>query len=278
MMSPRQFEKKGDMRFKDLSRLKQPEPLRIAFGNLPQHIVMATYAKDKAFKISELVGTIFEQSYEWYGFTLADKDQPECVIDIGLPRNDMNLRDYTTIGSARIAEFQEMLPRDVIINGWIHSHAALDYRHFSGTDKRNHLTVLDFVAGRTRRGLAKEEIVIQDLVLLEKDRFVAEDLRQGSVALITDGPITEAKVMEAVYGSFCFSIVIGDRGWHEQEIYYRETGILSGRTTVTSKAAEIEFVDTGRLLTSIDVSALREEVEKKIRPNANPPVETMERM
>jgi hypothetical protein len=239
---------------------------------------MATYAKEKAFKINELVGSIFEQSYEWYGFTLADQDHPECIVDIGLPRNDMNLQDYTTIGSVRIAEFQEMLPRNLIINGWIHSHGALSYRHFSGTDKRNHLTVLDFVAARTRRPLAKEEIVIQDLVLLEKDRFAAEDLRRGSVSLIANGPITEAKVMETVYGSFCFSIVIGDRGWHEQEIYYRETGILSGRTTVTSKAADIEFVDTGRLLTSIDAHALRNEVEEKIQPNTNPPVERVERM
>ena len=266
------------MRFKGLSRLKRPEALRIVLGNLPQRIVMTTYAKDKAFKISELVGSVFEQSYEWYGFTLADKDHPECIADIGLPRNDLNLRDYTTIGSARIAEFHERLPKDFIINGWIHSHGALNYRHFSGTDKRNHLTVLDFVAARTRSPLAKEEIVVHDLVLLEKDRFVAEDLRKGSVSLITNGPITEAKVMETVYGSFCFSIVIGDRGWHEQEIYYRETGILSGRTTVTNKAADIEFVDTGGLLTSIDVSALRKEVEKKLRPNTNPPVETMERM
>ena len=266
------------MRFKGLSGLKRPEPLRIALGNLPQHIVMATYAKDKAFKISELVASIFEQSYEWYGFTLADKDHPECIADIGLPRNDLNLEDYTTIGSARIAEFQEMLRRDVIINGWIHSHGGLMVKCFSPTDERNHLVVLDFVAARTRRPLAKEEIVIQDLVLLEKDRFVAEDLRKGSVCLITDGPITEAKVMETVYGSFSFSIVIGDRGWHEQEIYYRETGILSGQTTVTSKAAAIEFVDTERLLTSIDVSALRDEVEKKIRPNTNPPVEIVERM
>jgi hypothetical protein len=84
--------------------------------------------------------------------------------------------------------------------------------------------------------------------------------------------------METVYGSFCFSIVIGDRGWHEQEIYYRETGILSGRTTVTSKAADIEFVETGRLLTSSDASALRDEVEEKIQPTSNPPVEIMERM
>jgi hypothetical protein len=278
MTNPMKLEGEIGMRFKGLSRLKRPEPLRIALGNSPQHIVMANYAKDKAFKLSELVGSIFEQSYEWYGFTLADVDHPERIVDIGLPRNDMNLQDYTTIGFGGIAEFQEMLPKDVIINGWIHSHGALNYRHFSDTDKRNHLTVLDFVAARTRRPLAKKEIVIQDLVLLERDKFVERDLRKGSVSLITDGPITEAKVIETVYGSFCFSIVIGDGGWHEQEIYYRETGILSGRTMVTSKVADIEFVDTGKLLTSIDVSALRDEVKEKIQPNTNPPVETVERM
>ena len=56
------------MRFKDLSQLKRPEPLTITLGNLPQHILMAKYAKDKAFKISERVGVIFEKSFEWYGF------------------------------------------------------------------------------------------------------------------------------------------------------------------------------------------------------------------
>ena len=73
---------------------------------------MAKYAKDKAFKISELVGMIFEKSFEWYGFTLADKDHPELIIDIGLPQNDLNLQDYTALGSQRIAEFQESLPED----------------------------------------------------------------------------------------------------------------------------------------------------------------------
>jgi len=266
------------MRFKDLSHLKRPKPLTIKLGNLPQHILMAKYAKDKAFKISKLVGAIFERSFEWYGFTLASNDQPELIADIGLPKNDLNLQDYTTLGSQRIAEFQESLPEDVLINGWIHSHGDLNYRHFSKTDEQNHVTVLDFVAARTRKPLAKKEIAIQNLVLLEKDRFLEKDLEKGSICLITDGPITEAKIMETLYGSFCYSIVIGDEGWHEQEIHCREMGILSGHTTARSQAANIEFVDTGRSLSQSDINELSNEVEEKIKPHTDPPPELIERM
>ncbi|MEE8431066.1 MAG: hypothetical protein V3S16_07455 [Candidatus Desulfatibia sp.] len=266
------------MRFKNLSQLKRPKPLEITLGSLPQHILMAEYAKNRAFKINELVGVIFEESFEWYGFTLADQDHPELIVDIGLPQNDLNLHDYTSLGSESIAQFQESLPKELIINGWIHSHGALNYKHFSHTDEKNHLTVLDFVAARTRKPLAKQEVVIQDLVLLEKDRFVEKDMEKGSVSLITDGPITEAKIMETVYGSFCYSIVIGDEGWHEQKILYRERGILSGHTTVSSKTADIEFVDTGRFITQVDISTLRDEVKKKIKPHTDPPPEVIERM
>jgi len=266
------------MRFKDLSHLKRPEPLTITLGNLPQHILMTKYAKDKAFKISERVGAIFEKSFEWYGFTLANTDHPELITDIGLPQNDLNLQDYTTLGSQRIAEFQESLPEDLLINGWIHSHGDLNYRHFSKTDEQNHVTVLDFVAARTRKPLAKKEIAIQDLVLLEKDRFVETDLERGSICLITDGPITEAKIMETIYGSFCYSIVIGDKGWHEQEIHCREMGILSGHTTVRSQAANIEFVDTGRSLSQSYINELSNEVEEKIKAHTDPPPEMIERM
>lgn len=266
------------MRFKDLSHLKRPEPLTIILGNLPQHILMSKYAKDKAFKISELVGVIFEKSFEWYGFTVANSDHPELITDIGLPKNDFNLQDYTTLGSQRISEFQESLSEDVIINGWIHSHGALNYRHFSSTDEKNHLTVLDFVAARTRKPLAKKEIAIQNLVLLEKDRFMEKDLEKGSVCLITDGPITEAKIMETIYGSFCYSIVIGDEGWHEQEIHCREKGILSGHTTLRSQAANIELVDMERSLSQDDIRALSDEVEQKIKPHTDPPPELIERM
>jgi hypothetical protein len=266
------------MRFKDLSRLKRPKPLRITLGNLPQHILMTKYAKTKAFKISELVGALFEKSFEWYGFTLANNDHPELITDIGLPKNDLNQQDYTTLGSQRIAEFQESLSEDVMINGWIHSHGALNYRHFSNTDEKNHLTVLDFIAARNRKPLAKKEIVIQDLVLLEKERFMEKDLEKGSISIITDGPITEAKIMETIYGSFCYSIVIGDEGWHEQQIHCRERGILSGHTTVWSKSTNIKFIDTQRTLKPEEIQAIGKEVKEKIQPNLNPPTELIERM
>jgi len=266
------------MRFKNLSQLKRPEPLTITLGSLPQQILMTVYARDKAFKINDLIGAIFEESFEWYGFTLSHKDHPELIADIGLPQNDFNLQDYTTLGSERIAEFQESLTEDVIINGWIHSHGALNYKHFSHTDEKNHLTVLDFVASRTRKPLAKKEVSVQDMVFLQKDRFGQKDMEKGSVCLITDGPITEARIMETVYGSFCYSIVIGDTGWHEQEIHCRKRGILSGHTTVSSKGANIEFVDTGKTLSNIDISALNDEVKEKIKPHTDPPPELIERM
>jgi len=266
------------MRFKNLSQLKRPKPLIISLGSLPQHILMAKYAKDKAFIISERVSAIFEKSFEWYGFTLANIDHPELIVDIGLPQNDLNLQDYTTLGSQRIAEFQESLPSNVLINGWIHSHGALNYKHFSHTDEKNHLTVLDFVTARTRKPIAKKEIAVQDLVLLEKNRFVEKDLEKGSISLITDGPITEAKIMETVYGSFCYSIVIGDEGWHEQQIHCRERGILSGHTTVWSRSTDIKFIDTQRTLKPKEIQAIGKEVKEKIQPNLNPPTELIERM
>jgi hypothetical protein len=266
------------MRFKTLSRLKRSEPLEIILGNLPKSILMAEYARAKAFKISAMVLKIFKESYEWYGFTLADPAHPEFIIDIGLPENNMNLQNYTTLGSSKIAEFHESLPKDHIINGWIHSHGALNYKHFSTTDEKNSRTVLDFVAAGTRKPLAKKEIPIQDLVLLEKGRFSEKDLEKGTISLITDKPITEAKIMETVYGSFCFSIVIGDSGWHEQQIHYRERSILSGHGSVRSQSTNIEFVDTQRTLSPEEIQVLSNEVKDKIQPNLNPPPELIERM
>jgi hypothetical protein len=266
------------MRFKNLSELKRPELREFSLASLPQKITMAHFAKEKAFAINELVRMVYKESLEWYGFTLGTKGNPGLVADIGLPRNNLNLQDYVSLSSERIAEFQESLPEEVVINGWIHSHGDLMYRHFSSTDERNHRVMLDFVAAGLRRAVAKREIAIKDLVLLIEDCFVREDLTAGSVCLITDAPITSATIMETVFGSFCYAIVIGDEGWHEQQIHYRENGVLSGRTVLSSKQAQILLVDTGRVFTHLDMSALRGEVEEKIQPNANPPVEKMERM
>jgi hypothetical protein len=266
------------MRFKSLSELKRPELREVSLATLPQKVTMAHYAREKAFKINELVRTVYDDSLEWYGFTLGSKGNPELITDIGLPRNDLNLQTYTTLSSEKIAEFKESLPVDVIINGWIHSHGALMYKQFSHTDEKNHLVVLDFVAASLRRPVAKREVVIKDLVFLLKDQFVEEDLAAGSVCLITDVPVTVATIMETIYGGFCYAIVIGDEGWHEQQIHYKENGVLSGHTAVSAKVAGILLVDSGRVLTRLDISELRDEVEGKIQPNTNPPLETTERM
>ena len=58
---------------------------------------MAQYAREKAFKINELVRTVHQDSLEWYGFTLGTTGNPDLITDIGLPRNDLNLQHYTTL-------------------------------------------------------------------------------------------------------------------------------------------------------------------------------------
>ncbi len=266
------------MRFKSLAALKRSDLTEISLGTLPQSIPMAHYARAKAFKLNELVRAVHEQSLEWYGFTLGTRGAPELIADIGLPRNDLNLEHYTTLSGERIAEFQESLPADVVINGWIHSHGALMYQHFSRTDEENHRAVLDFVAASLRKPVAKREIAVKDLVLLVRGRYTDEDLTEGSVSLITDVPVTSATLMEAVYGSFCYAVVIGDEGWHHQQILHQVDGVLSGYRARNQKEARIIPVDTGRVLTRQEISALRDEVEAKIRPDPNPPLETMERM
>jgi len=266
------------MRFRSLSELERPEPKEVILATLPQEISMALYAKAKAFKINELVREIHQESYEWYGFTIADKDNPEIIADIGLPKNDQNLQDFTTLGPERIAEYHESLPEQFIINGWIHSHGALKYKHFSHTDETNQATVLDFVTARLRWAVAKKEVPIQDLNFLVKGEFEEKDLVKGSVSIITDGVISKATIMETIYGGFCYSIVIGDEGWHEQEIHYKERGVLSGHSAVSKRRSDIVFIDTGRSLTETDIALLSDEVEEKIQPNINPPPELIERM
>jgi hypothetical protein len=266
------------MRFRSLSELKRPEPKEVILATLPQEISMTLYAKTKAFKINDLVREIHQKSYEWYGFTLADRENPEIIADIGLPKNDENLQDFTTLGPERIAEYHESLPEDIIINGWIHSHGALKYKHFSHTDEENQATVLDFVTARLRWVIAKKEVPIQDLHLLVKGEFDEQELTKGSVSLITDGSISEATIMETIYGGFCYSIVIDDEGWHEQEIHYKERGVLSGYSMVNKKSSAIAFIDTGKSFTEADTALLSKEVEENIQPNINPPPELIERM
>jgi hypothetical protein len=253
------------MRFKSLKDLKRRPPQEIFLAALPEDIQITRFALDKAFKINELVRTIHKESLEWYGFTLAAREHPEVVIDIGLPRNEENILEYASLGPEKIAAYQEALPPEVVINGWIHSHGSLEFRKFSSVDEDNQRTVLDYVTTRLRQPVAKRELVIQDLVCLVKGQYQEQDLEKGSVNLITDAPVREAALLETVYGGFCYAIVIGDDGWHSQEIHYKNRGILSGYTMVASREAELRLLDSAPLSTA-DVHLLSEEVREKIQP------------
>lgn len=265
------------MRFKSLAELQRPARGETVLAALPDKIRMAHYARQKAFKINELVRSLYQDSYEWYGYTLARRDDPELIVDVGLPRNEQNVLQYTRVHPEKIAAYQEALPAEVLINGWIHSHGNLDLKQFSDIDAENQVTVLDYVTAGLRRPLAKQEIVINDLSLLVKGDFTEDDLPKGSVTIITDRPVSEVRILETVYGVFCYSIVIGDDGWHHQEIYYKKRGILSGQTIVSQKDSDIVLVDTGRVLTEADIAELTAEVKEKIHPETytSPKIETM---
>ncbi|MFZ5447916.1 MAG: hypothetical protein ACOZFS_04680 [Thermodesulfobacteriota bacterium] len=254
------------MRFKSLAELKRGEAYEIELASLPQEIKLTSFAKAKAFKINELVRQIHEDSYEWYGYTLGSKENPERIVDIGLPENDENMQQYTRVSPENIAAYQQSLPVERIINGWIHSHGKLSFQGFSQIDAENQRVVLDYITTLLKVPVAKRELLIRDLVLLVEGQCGDEDLKKGSVSLITDAPIAKAKIMETVYGGFCYAIVIGDSGWHQQEIHYKRRGILSGHTSFSQKSAEIIHLETQESLTQSDIAALQEEVKHKIQP------------
>lgn len=265
------------MRFKSLTALQRRQPREIVLATLPEDIPITSLALDKAFKINELVRALFQESFEWYGFTLAARETPEVVIDIGLPHNEENILHYASLSPEKIAAFQEALPAEVVINGWIHSHGSLEFKKFSSVDDVNQRTVLDYVNSRLRRPVAKREIVIGDLALLVKGRYDDQDLARGNVNLITDAPVGEASLLEMVYGGFCYAIVIGDDGWRHQEIHHLTRGILSGRTTVASREAELRLLESEHSLSDADIHLLRQEVAEKIRPVTYKP-EKLERI
>lgn len=266
------------MKLKNLSTIRRREPREIVLAALPEEIPMARFAREKAFAINDLVHAVYGASLEWYGYTLGERARPDMVVDVGLPRNDQNVTEYTQIAPQKIQEYQEALPETLVINGWIHSHGRLDYQGFSDIDEENHLTVLDYVFSLLRKPVAKREVLVEDLSLLVKDRITQEDLIRGSVALVTDAPVNEVQIFETVYGGFCYGIVIGDEGWHRQDILYKSRGILSGQTQVSKREADLVLVDTGRRLSGADIDGLRKEVRRSLRPVTNPPTEQIERM
>ena len=277
------------MRFKALKDLSRAAPLEVRLASLPQEIFITDYAKAKAFAVSELVRRVHGEAFEWYGFTLAERTRPEIIVDVGLPENTENLESYTSLSPERIAAFQETLPEGHIINGWLHSHGELEYRHFSPVDDLNQATVLDYVTSLLRVPVAQKEVVIRDLALGvlgedESSNLALQKISPGSappapasVTLLTDVPVARAQLLETVYGGFCFAIVIGDTGWTEQEIHYKTRGVLTGETIVSQQPAELTLVTTGKLLTDSDLEALEQEVKDRVRPITHKP-ENIERM
>jgi len=276
------------VRFKALKDLSRAAPLEVALGSLPEVILITDYAKAKAFAVSELVRRVHGEAFEWYGFTLAERARPEVIVDVGLPENTENQETYTSISPERIAAYQETLQSGAIINGWVHSHGELDYRHFSPVDDFNQATVLDYVTSLLRVPVAQKEVVIRDLAL----GVIGEGPDPGppgggeeeksppapaSVTLLTDVPVGRAKLLETVYGGFCFGIVIGDEGWTQQEIHYKTRGVLTGETLVSKRQADLTLVTTGQVLTTSDLEALELEVKDRIRPITHKP-ENIERM
>ncbi len=261
-----------------MADLRKPEPEEIKLAELPEVIRMARFAWDKALAISQLVREIFEKSYEWYGYTIGRREEPEVIVDIGLPPNSMNELQYTQIGPENIAAYQEGLSAEQVITGWIHSHGSLEHRDFSPIDVANQATVLDYVTTLVRAPVAKKEIAIRDLVLLVEGEWGKEEVGRGSVCVITDVPVRQVRLLETVYGGFCYALVIGDAGWHKQEIHYRRRGVLTGQSTVSRREAELVLVDSGRVLSEEEREWLRQEVAEKIKPVTAPAPERMEHL
>jgi hypothetical protein len=267
------------MRFKALQDLARPAPREIVLATLPDRVLITDYAKAKAFAVSESVRRVHGEAFEWYGFTLAERRRPEVIVDVGLPENVENQETYTSLSPEGIAAYQETLSAGLIINGWLHSHGALEFRQFSPVDDVNQGTVLDYVTSLLKLPVAKKEVVIRDLALMVMGEAETWDaargeipgeeaarLAPGSVTLLTDVPVSRARLLETVYGGFCYAIVIGDEGWTKQEIHYKTRGLLTGETFISQREADLILVKTGQTLTETDLSTLETQVKDRIRP------------
>uniref|UniRef100_A0A7C5AKY1 JAB domain-containing protein n=1 Tax=Desulfobacca acetoxidans TaxID=60893 RepID=A0A7C5AKY1_9BACT len=259
------------MRIKALKELERPKPLEIRLATLPDTVLMTDYAREKAFMLGQLVTRVHGEAFEWYAFTLAKRTSPEVILDVGLPVNAENQETYVSLSPEGIAAFQEGLPPHLLINGWLHSHGDMDFRQFSETDANNQATVLDYVTSQLKLPVAKKEVLIRDLNLVV---WAGGDLSEpdpgfltaGSVTLCTDVPVGRARLLETVYGGFCYAIVIGNEGWTRQEIHYKTRGVLTGETHITKKEADLIILESGRRLTSDEIHTLELEVRERLRP------------
>lgn len=266
------------MKVKRLADLKRPSMLEIRLGRFPDRVTMTGYARNKALAVSAVVRELYGGSYEWYGLTVGEESRPEVIIDIGLPRNAANLQQYTSLDSRDLLAFQEELQSGWVINGWIHSHGDLNYHDFSPVDEANHRVVLDYVASRVRRPLVKREIRIDGLTVVAGKDVPEEKLKEGTVTILTDGPVGKARILETLYGAFCFAVLVGDSGWMLQRIVTKTRGILTGTSVYGNMEAPLVLEAPHRELTEGEMEKLREEVRRKVRPPGADPPEHLERL
>jgi hypothetical protein len=189
--------------------------------DLPREVQITDYAMEKAEKVNEAVKEVTGKHVEWYGFTIAHEDNPEMIVDIGLGDNDTNRRSYTNIEPENIEEYRQEMPDNAVINGWIHSHADLGMRNFSGTDAQNHKTVLNYVSTVLNEPIAKQEVAVDDMELLVEGAYDDYELEDGTVTVITDEPVDNAQIIETVLGTFSYAMLVGN----EQ----KNTGLLGNR-------------------------------------------------
>jgi hypothetical protein len=256
------------MKVTSLKDLARRPPREIPLASLPREVLITDYARAKALAVSELVRRVHGEALEWYAFTLGERSRPELIVDIGLPVQAENQENYVSLSPEGIARFQETLPAARLVNGWLHSHGALEFRGFSGTDAANQATVLDYVTSLLMFPVAKKEVVIRDLTLVAApDREPPpEELAPGSVTLVTEVPVAQVRIFETVAGGFCHAIVIGDEGWSRQEIHYKTRGVLTGETQVSRREADLVVVASGRRLTASELEALEAQVRDHLRP------------
>lgn len=255
------------MRLSSLKSLEKKKLEKVVINAMPKQITITDYAKEKAFKVNELVKEAFDGSYEWYGFLLAKSKKPHIITDIGFGKNSQNQYAYTKIDPESIDEFRNSLDADIIINGWIHSHGNLGLKHFSGTDDRNQETVLSYVCSLLKKPIEKIEIPIENIEFLIDNQYKKKDLKGGTVTIVSDNEISQARIFETIYGGFSYAVVIGDEGWSHQEIHYTIKSLLTRKSKESiKKNAKIVTLKTDNKLSKKDIKALKKEVKKKFEP------------
>ncbi|MFC1698119.1 hypothetical protein ACFL1H_07290 [Nanoarchaeota archaeon] len=254
-------------RFQNLSKIEDIKIDNKILDTLPTDIYMTDYAVEKAYKINNFMKDIHDSSFEWYGYTIAKKDDPYKIIDVRFGYNDRNDGAYTRIEPENIEQFRMSLADDEVINGWIHSHGDLGYKQFSGTDEANHKVVRDYVSSLLRKPIEMTEIVMDNLGSLVDGKYKEDDMKDFSVTIVGDNEVKNPKLYETIKGGYCFSIVIGDSGWSEQEIETERYHMLTKKSIPGKIKTEILPIKTDQVLTIDTLLDLEMQIHQKFQPS-----------